>query len=143
MKMVGAVRALRLQRSPAVLATWSRGLSGIRPFGHCWGPGSRTQSPFGDSALRGPAGVWVRSLASSAGRRESEDPFEVLGVARSASPEEVKAAYRRLALKWHPDRNPDNAKEAESKFKNVSTAYSILSDPAQRDQYLRFGSTEG
>jgi molecular chaperone DnaJ len=67
------------------------------------------------------------------------DYYETLGVARSASAEDIKKAYRALALKYHPDRNPDNKKDAEAKFKEASEAYQILSDPDKRAQYDRFG----
>eukprot|EP00441_Pelagodinium_beii_P012218 CAMPEP_0197698260 /NCGR_PEP_ID=MMETSP1338-20131121/119069_1 /TAXON_ID=43686 ORGANISM="Pelagodinium beii, Strain RCC1491" /NCGR_SAMPLE_ID=MMETSP1338 /ASSEMBLY_ACC=CAM_ASM_000754 /LENGTH=163 /DNA_ID=CAMNT_0043281613 /DNA_START=40 /DNA_END=529 /DNA_ORIENTATION=- len=86
-----------------------------------------------------PNTVFARTASTSAA---SEDPFKVLGVSRDASQEEVKAAYRKLALKWHPDRNADNKAEAEAKFKQVSKAYSIVSDPQQRENYIRFGSAE-
>ena len=66
------------------------------------------------------------------------DYYELLGVGRDASADEVKKAYRRLAMKFHPDRNPDD-KEAEAKFKDVSEAYEVLSDTGKRQQYDRFG----
>jgi len=66
------------------------------------------------------------------------DYYEVLGVSRDASIEDIKKAYRRLALQYHPDRNPGN-KEAEEKFKEISEAYAVLSDPQKRAQYDRFG----
>lgn len=69
------------------------------------------------------------------------DPYEVLGVARDASPEEIKKAYRRLARKYHPDVNP-NDKEAEEKFKEVKEAFDILSDENRRANYDRFGHTD-
>jgi molecular chaperone DnaJ len=72
----------------------------------------------------------------NSGRR---DYYEVLGVPRSASAEEIKKAYRKLALQWHPDKNPDNKKEAEEKFKEAAEAYSVLADPQKRGQYDRFG----
>src|SRR3954469_22287957 len=67
-----------------------------------------------------------------------KDLYEVLGVSRSASEEEIKKAYRKLAAKYHPDRNPGD-KEAEAKFKELSSAYEVLSDPDKRQQYDTFG----
>src|SRR5256885_17172185 len=67
------------------------------------------------------------------------DFYEVLGVSRDASDEDIKRAYRKMALKHHPDRNPGD-KEAEENFKECSAAYQILSDPEKRAQYDRFGS---
>ncbi len=66
------------------------------------------------------------------------DYYEVLGVSRDATQEEIKKAYRKLALKYHPDRNPGN-KEAEQKFKEAAEAYAVLSDEEKRAQYDRFG----
>jgi molecular chaperone DnaJ len=66
------------------------------------------------------------------------DFYEVLGVSRDASDSEIKRAYRKLAMDYHPDRNPDDP-EAEEKFKEASNAYKVLSDPEQRSRYDRFG----
>ncbi len=66
------------------------------------------------------------------------DYYEVLGVGRGASADDVKKAYRKLALQFHPDRNPDN-REAEESFKEASEAYQVLSDPDRRAQYDQFG----
>ncbi|MBQ0049983.1 MAG: molecular chaperone DnaJ [Bacteroidales bacterium] len=66
------------------------------------------------------------------------DYYEVLGVEKNATAQEIKKAYRSLALKYHPDRNPDN-KEAEEKFKEAAEAYSVLSDDQKRQQYDQFG----
>ena len=66
------------------------------------------------------------------------DCYEVLGVNRSASLDDIKKSYRKLAMQYHPDRNPDN-KEAEEKFKEATDAYSILSDPENRAKYDQFG----
>jgi len=67
-----------------------------------------------------------------------KDYYEILGIKRSASPEEIKKAYRKLAVKYHPDKNADNL-EAESKFKEISEAYSILYSPEKRSSYDKFG----
>jgi molecular chaperone DnaJ len=69
-----------------------------------------------------------------------KDLYQVLGVSRSASQDEIKKAYRKLAIQYHPDKNPGN-KEAEEKFKEVAEAYAILSDPEKRARYDRFGHT--
>lgn len=66
------------------------------------------------------------------------DYYEVLGVTKSATDEEIKQAYRKIAIKYHPDRNPGN-KEAEDKFKEAAEAYDILHDPQKRQQYDQFG----
>jgi molecular chaperone DnaJ len=66
------------------------------------------------------------------------DYYQILGVAKNASAEDIKKAYRKLAVKYHPDKNP-GSKEAEEKFKEISHAYEILSDPTKRAQYDQFG----
>lgn len=71
-----------------------------------------------------------------------KDYYRILGVSRDATDEEIKKAFRRLALKYHPDRNPDD-KEAEEKFKEINEAYACLSDPQKRANYDRFGTPEG
>lgn len=67
------------------------------------------------------------------------DYYEVLGVDKNVSEDDLKKAYRRLAKKYHPDANPDNKEEAEKKFKEVNEAYEVLSDPQKRSMYDRFG----
>jgi len=69
----------------------------------------------------------------------SNDYYHVLGVSKEATEKEIKAAYRKLAMKYHPDKNPDNP-SAESRFKEVSEAYSVLSDSEKRSNYDRFGT---
>src|SRR5947209_15818114 len=66
------------------------------------------------------------------------DYYQVLSVGRSASEQELKSAYRRLAVQHHPDKNPDDPR-AEDKFKEAAEAYAVLSDPEQRRRYDRFG----
>ena len=77
----------------------------------------------------------------------NKDYYSILGVDRNASEEQIKSAYRKEALKWHPDRHAndpeDKKKEAEEKFKEIAEAYAILSDPEKKSQYDRFGSVDG
>jgi len=68
-----------------------------------------------------------------------KDYYQALGVGRNASPEEIKKAYRKLALKWHPDRNLKNKEIAEEKFKDIGEAYSVLSDAQKRQIYDQVG----
>ncbi|EEC18235.1 conserved hypothetical protein [Ixodes scapularis] len=70
----------------------------------------------------------------------SDDYYRVLEVPRDATTEDIRKAYRRLALKWHPDKNPDNKEVAEARFKEISEAYEVLSDETKRRQYDVYGS---
>src|SRR4030067_1121566 len=65
--------------------------------------------------------------------------YTILGVNKNASDEEIKRAYRKMAMKYHPDRNP-NKKEAEERFKEINEAYAVLSDKEKRKQYDTFGA---
>ena len=69
---------------------------------------------------------------------EKRDYYEVLGLQKGASEDEIKKAFRKMAMKYHPDRNPGD-KEAEEKFKEVNEAYGVLSDPDKKNKYDRFG----
>jgi molecular chaperone DnaJ len=68
-----------------------------------------------------------------------QDYYEILGIARDSSADQIKSAYRKMALKYHPDRSPENKHEAEEKFRQASEAYSVLSDPQKRQIYDRYG----
>jgi len=68
----------------------------------------------------------------------AKDYYSVLGLEKSASAEQIKKAYRKLALKFHPDKNPDD-KQAEERFKEITEAYAVLSDPQKKQQYDQFG----
>jgi DnaJ-class molecular chaperone len=68
----------------------------------------------------------------------ANDPYKTLGIQRSASPEEIQKAYRRLARKYHPDKNPDDA-TAKKKFQEVQSAFDLLRDPEKRERYDQFG----
>src|ERR1700716_283225 len=69
-----------------------------------------------------------------------KDYYQVLGVLKTASEKEIKAAYRKLARTWHPDANPDDPKAAEEKFKEIQEAYEVLGDPEKRRKYDALGS---
>ncbi len=72
---------------------------------------------------------------------QQKDYYKILGVSKNASPEEIKKAFRKLAIKYHPDKNKGN-KEAEERFKEINEAYAVLSDPEKRKQYDTYGSSE-
>eukprot|EP00920_Eleutheroschizon_duboscqi_P007004 GHVT01016239.1.p1 GENE.GHVT01016239.1~~GHVT01016239.1.p1 ORF type:complete len:355 (-),score=94.59 GHVT01016239.1:112-1047(-) len=98
----------------------------------------------------GPPPGWSSSSSSSSSRRPppstSEvlvDYYEVLGVARDADQETIKKAFRKLAVKWHPDKNPSNAAVATEKFKAVAEAYEVLGDPQRRRRFDVYGHGDG
>src|SRR5215470_19681715 len=72
-------------------------------------------------------------------KTSQRDYYEVLSVTRTATIEEIKGAYRKAALKWHPDRNPENKSEAEAKFRECTEAYSVLSDTQKKQIYDTYG----
>jgi DnaJ family protein B protein 6 len=71
-----------------------------------------------------------------------KDYYKTLGISEGADLDQIKKAYKKLAIKWHPDKNPNNTKEAEEKFKEIGEAYSVLSDPEKRKLYDNYGTTE-
>ena len=68
----------------------------------------------------------------------SEEYYDILGISKNATVNDIKKSYRKLAIKFHPDKNPGNS-EAEEKFKQISEAYEVLSDPKKREIYDKFG----
>jgi len=70
----------------------------------------------------------------------AKDYYRILGVLRKASAQEIKKAYRKLAMQYHPDRNPGKEKQANEKFKEINEAYGVLGDPKKKKQYDQFGT---
>eukprot|EP01083_Nonionella_stella_P007610 21938_1 len=70
------------------------------------------------------------------------DYYKILNVSRNATPEQIKKSFRKLALKWHPDKNPKNKEKAEQMFKQIGEAYGVLTDPEKKSMYDRFGSAK-
>ena len=80
----------------------------------------------------------ISDLYNKKRRTKMGDYYDVLGVSKTATPTEIKKAYRKLAMKYHPDKNPGN-KESEEKFKQIAQAYEVLSDEEKRKKYDTFG----
>src|SRR5262245_4882433 len=80
----------------------------------------------------------VRSMNTTTNTTMPRDPYEVLGVSKSATAEEINKAYRKLSKKYHPDRNPGD-KDADAKYKEVQAAHDILGDEKKKAQYDQFG----
>jgi molecular chaperone DnaJ len=74
---------------------------------------------------------------------KKKDYYDILGIDRKAIEAEIKTAYRKLALKWHPDKNPNNRDEANAKMQEINEAYEVLGDSTKRQNYDRYGSAEG
>ena len=70
-----------------------------------------------------------------------KDYYKILEINKNAGPEEIRKAYKKLVCKYHPDKNPDNKEESEKKFKDISEAYSVLSNPSKKSDYDSFGRT--
>lgn len=70
---------------------------------------------------------------------KKRDYYEVLGVGKKATIEEIKKAYKKLAIKYHPDKNPNNKEQAKEKFREISEAYEVLSDENKRQNYDAYG----
>src|SRR5205814_10341955 len=82
----------------------------------------------------------LRSSSPSCCPEAMADYYEVLSLGRTASEDEIKGAYRKLAMRWHPDRN-NGSKESEERFKSLTEAYDVLRDPQKRAVYDRYGET--
>jgi len=73
---------------------------------------------------------------------KGKDYYKILEISKEATTDQVKKAYKKLAIKWHPDKNPNNTKEAEEKFKIIAEAYAVLSDEKKRKHYDKYGNTD-
>ena len=94
---------------------------------------------FGNSGGPFPPGMGPLPSGPNPGKVDSQKLYQVLGVPKTAPAGEIKKAYRKLAVQWHPDKNPENQEEAEQKFKEISKSYQILSDTEKRKMYDMYG----
>ena len=85
--------------------------------------------------------TYNNNLSNMSGQKK--DYYNILGIEKNADDSNIKKAYYKLAQKWHPDKNPENREEAERKFKEISEAYGVLSDPDKRQKYDKFGLCDG
>jgi len=85
----------------------------------------------------------TRNKPDSNSNKKPQDYYTILGVSKTATEKQLKKAYRKLALQWHPDKNPDNVKVATDKFAEISEAYEVLSDSEKRRIYDQTGSIPG
>ncbi len=95
---------------------------------------------LGEQWFRSPGDLSERQTLDAKITAMAKDYYQVLGLDRSASDSDIKKAYRRLAMKYHPDRNPGKEKEATERFKEINEAYGILGDPEKRKQYDTYGT---
>jgi DnaJ-class molecular chaperone len=99
-----------------------------------------TSETFEEACRRADAEQTARKRKSDGKKANARRcPYKVLGIARDASPEQVKKAFYTLVKKWHPDRNPDNKDECTERLKEINEAYEILRDPEQRAAYDKYG----
>ena len=93
---------------------------------------------FVEQVSKACVGLKENPLSNGSGAHGKEDYYEVLGLDRNATSDDIKRAFRSLARKFHPDKNPDDP-DSESKFKEVQEAYAILSNPDEKSKYDRYG----
>ncbi|XP_064370887.1 dnaJ homolog subfamily B member 2 isoform X2 [Dromaius novaehollandiae] len=147
-------RRLRRSHPPPcdVTGAHGRAVTSQRPRHGGWlppvlvGGAARLQAPRrrggaggGRAARCGRQGCAAAPSDPEGRTRVMVDYYEALGVSRNATADDIKKAYRKAALKWHPDKNPDNKEYAEQKFKEIAEAYEVLSDKQKRDVYDRYG----
>lgn len=105
-----------------------------------WGELYRLKLHFYPKAVKIMKVFFIFLLLTTLVSSNQKDPYQVLGVARSATIDQIKRAYKSLAKEWHPDKNPNS--DAEKRFVEINQAYEILSDTDKRNKYDRYGSYE-